>query len=208
MSINVPTSNESRLFLPLNVGESVLSLIPRIAIVHDVKLDPSLYEDSSVYLTDNGELRVDLVNLHTGLVDYAFTNGKTSVGLVKGETPYFPHPKSGQYPEIEKNLQVVINTKCELRFLNDMTVGTIDDTGNLSSERARHLAQLLNRYQLGDGWSCNPGRGNTTAFFKLLYLGDMKDMPDEFKINHNTPYGAVVELTTPTGPAVYCLAVG
>lgn len=202
------TSNETQLYLPLTVGESVLSLIPQIAEMHHLEIDKELYEDRKVYVGQQGSLRADFVNKETGLVDWVFTNAQKAIGALSGEQEYLEHPKSLVHPAIVEYQAHLLNAKRELDFLIGTPLNVADDTARLDNDRARRLMELLNNYGIGLGWSCNPNRMNTTAFFKLLYLGEVKDMPDEYKINDNASYGAVVELSTTSGPAVYSLLVG
>ena len=201
-------SNETQLYLPLTVGESVLSLIPQVVQLHNVQIDESLYEDRQVYVSQQGALRADFVNKQTGLIDWVFTDAKTARGAMSGEQEYLGHPKSLNYPKIVQYQSNFLTAIRELEFLKGMVYGTPDDTGRIGNDNARRLMELLNHYSIGLGWSCNPNKKNTTAFFKLLYLGEMENMPDEYKINHNAQYGAIVELSTTSGPAVYSLLVG
>lgn len=202
------TSDENQLYLSLTVGESVLSLIPQIAEAHSVEIDKELYEDRKVYVSQHGSLRADFVNKETGLVDWVFTNAQKAIGAVSGEQEYLEHPKSLFHPAIVEYQACLLNSKRELDFLLGMPLNVPDSTARLDNDRARRLMELLNNYAIGLGWSCNPNRMNTTAFFKLLYLGEVSEMPDEYKINANASYGAVVELSTTSGPAVYSLLVG
>lgn len=201
--------NDRSLVLSLKFGESVIDLIPIVNAEHDVSINPSSYNESKVYLGQDGKLRGDLINKETGFLEWIFKDGNIDdLDFDSGIVGSLTNPKKLKYEEITRHACILINTIRELRFLDDVKLNVPYDGGIVDNDAARRLMELLNVYQIGDGWTCNPGIRNTTAGFTLLYKGDVGSLPKEYKINPNAAHVAIVELTTYSGRAVYSLTVG
>lgn len=200
--MNLKTTSQASLNIPLEIDEKIESVIYKINNIYQLNLVRSNYLDRTVSLDQTGTLRIDLINNKTGLVEWIVKNGNTGIE----ESKILFHPKSLKHPEIMKYQALLINNKKELDFLANSFGG--EETHLVQLEKARQLMELLNQYKIGLGWSCNPDRANTTADFKLLYLGDFQNLPEEYKINPNVSYVAVVELKSMGVPVVYSLSVG
>ena len=200
--------NDRSLVLSLKFGESVINLIPVANADHSVSIDPELYKDGTLYLGQSGKLRGDLINKETGFLEWIFKDGSDDEDYNTGIIGVMSNPMKLSYEEITRHACVLINTVQELKFLETVERNVPYNGGLVENDAARLLMELLNVYQIGDGWTCNPGIRNTTAGFTLLYIGGVETLPKEYKINPNAAYVAIVELTTYSGRAVYSLTVG
>lgn len=201
--------NDRNLILSLKFGESVIGLISIANEEHNVAINPALYNEGFVYLGQDGKLRGDLINKETGFLEWIFKDGNMDDGdFNSGFTGVLEHPKRLNHEEIARYGSILINTERELRFLDDVVLNVPYDGGIVGNDASRRLMEIMNSYQIGDGWSCNPGNQNTTAGFTLLYKGGVENLPREYKINPNAAHVAIVELTTYSGRAVYSLTVG
>lgn len=143
-----------------------------------------------------------------GLVDWVFSDPEQPDLPFIGESDNIPHPKANSYPEIKQYSSILINTQRELAFLDDVPLNDPYPTERVGYDKSRLLMELLNTYAIGNGWSCNPVRGNTTVNFEVLYRGGVEGIPDEYKLNTAVSHIVVVKLMSRSGPVVYSLAVG
>lgn len=190
------------LSLPLHYGENTVDLIPVFAALYNVEIDAADYEANYVGFDEDGKLLGKLINKGTGVVEWVVEHTEEPAFKV------FTHPKKLQHENITRYSSIFINTEQELDFLKGVSVGIPYDGGMVGNDAARILMQLMNNYQIGTGWSCNPGRGNTTAGFRLLHFGAPDTIPSEYIINPEVKLVAIVELETYAGRAVYSLSVG
>lgn len=123
------------------------------------------------------------------------------------ELEYKLHPKECRFPLINKHFTVQINTKVELEFLSNVEQNTPFDYKKFGLSIPRQLMTLLNQYNIGDGWSCNPQRGNSVAAFSLLYFGVGSLTPTQYQLNRKAPLVAIVEVDTFNGKEVLSIAV-
>lgn len=196
--------HDQTLSLSLQLGESVIDLIPALNIAYDKFLNAGDYEPRYVGFGKSSELRGELVNKGTGAVEWVIEH--TNDNVYGGRLT--PNPKKLQHENITRYSSIFINTVKELDFLKQVSVGIPYDGGIMGNDAARLLMQLMNLYQIGTGWSCNPSKGNTTAGFTLLHLGAPETIPSEYIINTEVILVAIVEVTTYTGRAVFSLSVG
>lgn len=207
--MNLRTTSQASLKIPLEIDEPIQSVINKINKIYQLNLVRSKYLDRTVSLDQTGRLRIDLINGVSGLVEWIVKDSHSSSGEVGesiDEVKILVHPKALPHPEIMKYQTLLINSKKELEFLDN---NYSNEQNNLVQlEKARQLMELLNQYKIGLGWSCNPERANTTADFKLLYLGDYKNLPEQYKLNPNVTYVAIIELKSMGVPVVYSLSVG
>lgn len=195
--------HDKTLPLPLQMGELVNELVPVINIVHNKRLNADDYEHQYVGYGSDGKLRGELIRKGTGVVEWI-------VEHVTGVTPgkIFNNPKKLQHENILRYSSIFINTERELDFLKYISVGIPYDGGFPGNNASYLLMQLMNTYQIGTGWTCNPGKTNTTAGFTLLHFGPPETIPSEYIINTEVKLVAIVELTTYAGRAVFSLSVG
>ena len=123
------------------------------------------------------------------------------------ELEYKSHPKECKFDLINKHFTVQINTKVELEFLSNVEQNTPFDYKKFGLSIPKQLMTLLNQYNIGDGWSCNPQRGNSVAAFSLLYFGVGSLTPTQYQLNRKSPLVAIVEVDTFNGKEVLSLAV-
>ncbi|QDJ97109.1 hypothetical protein PQC07_gp164 [Aeromonas phage D3] len=203
------SQKQQNLYLSLKAGESVLSLIPALNKRYGLSLDPNKYHDDTVEHDELTRLSGGLVSKETGELDWIVIDSSDGSGKnTVLPMAQFKNPKKLLQTEISRYSCIQINTYKEIEFLEQVSVGVSNNIGFNGSDAPRLLMELMNRYGIGSGWSCNHGRGNTTAGFTLLHLGKPETIPSEYLANSNVDYVAVVELETYTGKAVYSLTVG
>ncbi|WNV45816.1 hypothetical protein [Aeromonas phage AerS_266] len=207
--MNLKTTSQASLKIPLEIDEKIESVVNKVNKIYQLNLVRSNYLDRTVSLDQTGRLRIDLINHKSGLVEWIVKDNQSlsgESGEMIEEIKILVHPKSLQHPEIMKYQALLINSKKELDFLTNNYSGEQNNLVQL--EKARQLMELLNQYKIGLGWSCNPDRANTTADFKLLYIGEYENLPEQYKLNPNVAYVAIVELKSMGVPVVYSLSVG
>lgn len=123
------------------------------------------------------------------------------------EIEYKSHPKECKFDLINKYFTVQINTRVELEFLSKVTLNEPFNYKKHGLYIPRQLMILLNQYNIGDGWSCNPQQGNSVAAFSLLYFGVGSLTPTQYQLNRKAPLVVIVEVDTFNGKEVLSLAV-
>lgn len=208
--MNYKATSESSLYLSLNISDKAEHVIKQLNHRYPLHLDPDRFVNNQVFLDQTGNLRIDLINVQTNLTEWIVKHRQddSEQPYLTPEVKLIRHPKLLDYPEIMQYQSVLINTKQELEFLLSVPLETNGQYSLTSLDKAHRLMELLNQYRIGPGWSCNPGGAYTTAYFKVLYVGPFDTMPDEYKLNPNVSFVAVVELTGEAGPVVYSLTVG
>lgn len=174
--------------------------------LYNLNANPDDYEDRITYKDKNGDLCLDVVSVHTGELCWILKDRYTAAA---NPTNYMrlEHPKDFGDVEVVNNFSVIIGTEGELDFLKGLTLNEPNANDPLNFT-ARTLADLLNVYGVGDGWSTRPNAGLTTAYFVLRYIGPGADAPEVYNFNRNTKCLAVVELMMYGEYKTHALVVG
>lgn len=177
----------------LSKWATVYSVVDSINEMYGEAIDPLDYEDRLTFTDEDGLFTIHLVEIASGKTRWVFKDRYTLERAAK-ETKTLVNPKAFPYPEVVRNFGIVINTERELEFLSDVRKDVIYNTSPITSDKSRRLADILNRYNYGDGWGSNPMDGNTTAYFKLRYFGPGSQAPDAYNFNRDAKLLVVVEL--------------
>lgn len=202
-SQNLPV--QEPLQVSLTKRSTVWLALSTVNELYNLNTRPEDYENRIVYKDSDGNLCLDVVSVHTGELCWILRDRYTKVALA--EQLQLEHPKDFGNEEVVNNFSIIIGTEGELDFLKGqpLNVSNGDDPLNLV---ARTLADLLNVYGVGDGWSTRPGTGLTTAYFVLQYIGPGADAPEVYNFNRNTKCLAVIELMTYGEYKTHALVVG
>lgn len=190
-------SDKSQLKAPVHVSltkwSTVRSAIKAISEAVGVELNPLDYEDRLAIRNDAGLLTLNLVSLSTGELDWVVID-RYSASSDSNQSDFITNPKAFAFDQVRKSFGVLINTESELEFLKDVRLDVRYDSGIVGSDKSLKLMNLLNAYNIGDGWTSNPSTGCSTAYFVLRYFGSGADAPDVYNFNPNARTLAVVEL--------------
>lgn len=195
---------------PLQISLTKRSTVRSALIVanelYNLNANPDDYEDRITYKDKNGDLSLDVVSVHTGELCWILKDRYTTAAK---PTNYkqLEHPKDFGDVEVVNNFSVIIGTEGELDFLKGLALNEPNANDPLNFT-ARTLADLLNVYGVGDGWSTRPNAGLTTAYFVLRYIGPGADAPEVYNFNRNTKCLAVVELMMYGEYKTHALVVG
>ncbi|QYN79960.1 putative flagellar biosynthesis protein [Kosakonia phage Kc263] len=177
----------------LTKWSTVRSAIASISAAVGVELNPLDYEDRLAVRNDNGLLTMNLVSLSTGELDWVIID-RYSTNSDTDQSEFITNPKAFAFDQVTKSFGVLINTEAELAFLKDVRLDVRYDSGLVGADKSLKLMNLLNAYNIGDGWTSNPSNGCTTAYFVLRYFGSGANAPDVYNFNPNAKLVAVVEL--------------
>lgn len=177
----------------LTKWSTVRSAIATISAAVGVELNPLDYEDRLAVRNDNGLLTMNLVSLSTGELDWVIID-RYSTNSDTDQSEFITNPKAFAFDQVTKSFGVLINTEAELAFLKDVRLDVRYDSGLVGADKSLKLMNLLNAYNIGDGWTSNPSNGCTTAYFVLRYFGSGADAPDVYNFNPNAKLVVVVEL--------------
>lgn len=189
---------------PRTTASAVVSAVNEM---YGENIDVNQYEDRLAYLDKDGVLTIEFVDIQTQVTHYVFKDRYT-LERKADDTLEFTNPRDFIYPEVIRNFGVLINTEVELEFLKDIRKDVRYDSGKPGNSAARELARLLNRYNIGNGWSSNPNGGNTTAYFIVRYYGSGANAPDVYNFNRDANLLAVVELMMHGEYQTHALIVG
>lgn len=195
---------------PLQISLTKRSTVRSVLItaneLYNLNATPTDYEDRITYKDANGDLSLDVVSVHTGelcwILKDRYTTASKSTNYMQLE-----HPKDFGAEEVVNNFSIIIGTEGELDFLKGLPLNEPNES-NPFNFVARMLADLLNVYGVGDGWSTRPNTGLTTAYFVLRYIGPGVDAPEVYNFNRNTKCLAVVELMMYGEYKTHALVVG
>ena len=183
------------------------AVVSSVNEMYGESIDPALYEDRLAFTDANGLLTIEFVHIQTGLVHYVFKDRYTIERQLQNDLR-IDNPREFIYPEVIKNFGVLINTEAELEFMKDVRKDVRYDSGKPGNNKAYALAKLLNRYNIGKGWSSNPDGGGTTAYFVLRYYGSGASAPDIYNFNRDAKLLVVVELMMYGQYETHALVVG
>ena len=190
----------------LDKTTTVSAVVSSINEMYGESIDATQYEDSLPFVDKDGLLTLHFVDIETGETRWVFKD-RYSIER-QSQITMIENPKDFIYPQVIKNFAVIVNTEKELEFMKGLRLDVRHDSGNICSDKSRLLARLLNRYNVGDGWSANPQDGNTTAYFMPRYIGPGADAPDVYNFNRDTKLLVVVELMKHGEYETYALTVG
>lgn len=193
--------------LKLSKWTTVSAVVSSIYEMYGELIDPREFEDRHAFIDKDGLLTLHLVEIGTGKVHWVFKDRYTIERELNQNTT-LENPKDFPYPEVMKNFGITVNTEKELDFLKGLPLDVYYDSGKFNADKSRKLADLLNRYGVGDGWSANPSGGNSTAYFMLRYFGPGDKAPDIYNFNRDTSLLVVVELAMYGGYKTHALFVG
>ena len=175
--------------------------------LYNLNARPEDYEDRIIYKDSDGNLCLDVVSVHTGELCWILKDRYSSDLVTTKNQLVLAHPKEFGNEEVTNNFSIIIGTEGELDFLKGLELNVPGSNDPLNFV-ARTLADLLNVYGVGDGWSTRPDTGLTTAYFVLRYIGPGADAPEVYNFNPNTKCLAVVELMTYGEMKTHALVVG
>lgn len=193
--------------LKLSKWTTVSAVASSVYEMYGDLIDPRIYEDRLAFVADDGLLTLEVVEISTGKTIWVFKDRYTITRQL-GQNTTLDNPKAFPYQEVVNNFGITINTEKELMFLKDLPLNVYYDSSQFNADKSRKLADLLNRYGVGDGWSANPNGGNTTAYFMMRYFGPGSKAPDIYNFNRDTSLLVVVELATYGGYKTHALFVG
>lgn len=196
----------SPLHMSLSKWSTVSAVIPALNERYGLDLDPAAYEDRLPYTGDQGLLTLEGINASSGERDWVVIDTESARGSV-GLNEVLTHPKAFIFPNVVKNFSVVLNSESELAFLRDAPIDVRYDSGLVGNDKTFKLMNLLNNYNIGDGWTSNPSQGCTTAYFTLRYIGSGKDAPRVYNFNPEAKCLAVLELMMYGEYVLYTLVV-
>ena len=203
--VQTPQSN-SPVQIALTKWSSVWTAISAANEMYNLGIDQNNYENRVAYRADDGFLQIDLVNVQTGELEWVFRDRYSSNNTIE-EMGIVENPKDFGLKEVIDNFSVLINDASELSFLSDLRKDVAFNSGNNIGSAATMLANLLNNYGIGPGWSSNPG-GTTTAYFVLRYIGPGADAPEVYNFNRNASHMVVLELMMHGEYKTHALIVG
>ncbi len=192
--------------MSLSKWSTVSAVIPALNERYGLSLDPGAYEDRLAYINETGLLTLEGVNISTGKHDWVVVDAESAQATV-GVNEVLDHPKAFAFAAAIKNFSILLNSESELAFLRDAPVDVRYDSGMISDNKSFKLMNLLNNYNIGDGWTSNPSQGCTTAYFTLRYIGSGKDAPSVYNFNPEAKCLAVVELMMYGEYVLYALVV-
>ncbi len=174
--------------------------------LYNLNATPDNYEDRIVYKDDEGSLCLDVVDILTGELCWVLRD-RYKENADKLNKMLLANPKDFGDSEVVDNFSIIIGTEGELDFLKGLPLNVPSANDPLNFV-ARTLADLLNVYGVGYGWSTRPNTGLTTAYFVLRYIGPGADAPEVYNFNRNTKCLAVVELMMHGEYKTFALVVG
>lgn len=192
--------------ISLTKRSTVRSALVTANELYNLNAIPDDYEDRIIYKDVAGNLSLDVISIATGELCWILKD-RYSVSPLEGTINQLTHPKDFGYEEVVNNFSIIIGTEGELDFLKGLPLNVPNGNDPLNLV-ARTLADLLNVYGIGDGWSTRPNTGLTTAYFVLRYIGPGADTPEVYNFNRNTKCLAVVELMTYGEMKTHALVVG
>lgn len=197
---------ESPLYISLSKWSTVKSSINSINEKYGLSLKGQDYEDRVAFRNEDGLLSLQFVIVSTGELAWVIIDpDSNNADQVINET--IDHPKAFSYEHVTKNFGVLINSEKELDFLKDVRLDVRYDSGIVGADSSFKLMNLLNNYNIGDGWTSNPSQGCTTAYFVLRYYGSGANAPGAYNFNPEAKLLAVVELMMYGEYQLHALAV-
>lgn len=191
----------------LTPSTTASAVVSAVFEMYDEKIDPNQYEDRLAFIGKDGQLTIEFVDIQTKETHYVFKDRYTQERLAD-DTLEFMNPREFIFPEVTKNFGILINTETELEFLKNVRKDVRYNSSLPGKGYARELARLLNRYNIGNGWSSNPDGGNTTAYFIVRYYGSGANAPDVYNFNRDAKVLVVVELLLHGEYKTHALIVG
>lgn len=184
---------------------TVKAVVDSVNETYGESIDAELYEDRLAFVDLDGLLTLFCVRLDNGAVEWVF---KDRYSIERQDQENLDNPKAFFFPDTVDNFSIKLNTECELEFLKGIKIDVRYDSGKVGAGASTKLANLLNRYNVGDGWGSNPHDSNTTAYFVLRYFGSGNDAPDVYNFNRDTKLLVVVELMKHGVYKTHALMVG
>lgn len=193
--------------LSMEVGQYLSDLIETIRSQYDIQIDLNTVLNEVVSLDDEGVPTLKVISRFTGGVIWEFKF--RSKKMVNDDfRTHIQNPKAFIFGDVKENFGVLINSAKELDFLNNVKIDVRVDSLFVGAGISYTLMTLLNRYGIGNGWSCNPSTGGTTSYFILRYLGSGADAPDVYNFNRDSERMAVVDLLVNGEYKTHALIVG
>lgn len=201
------SQSKTPLHVPLTKWSTVSAVVPLVNDMYGLNADINLLDDRLSYKDKDGFLCIDFVETATGQLVWTFRD-RFSIDKEQKHNNRMDNPKAFIYKKVIANFGIQINTEVELEFLKGMRKDVRYDSGKAGATKSSELMTLLNRYNIGDGWSSSPNSSNTTAYFIPRYWGPGADAPDVYNFNRDAKLLVVVELMLMGEYQTHALIVG